>query len=280
MSRYRSSPYGPRGDLIDIETARAAIGQVAEERDALARQLTRAQTAITSLQRQLEARRAEAGHLAQAVRALEAQQARQPDEQQLDALRRRLLQASEDVSLLRQRSERAEARITQLELERDVAVAERDRERAACLQLETSLAELRIATPEADRAQRLAADLANVRRHRDEAIQHGIRAETGRILAEVASIRDTVARAIDASPERVGPFHDGMLAILSRADALFAREGVTLLGHVGERFDPAVHEAVGTSAQGEPGTVQAVVSSGMQLDDGTLAEPARVIVGE
>ena len=277
-SRYAPSSLGYRGQTIDLETARQAVAQVVSERDALAQQLSRAQGAITSLRRQIDARRAESEHLAHANRALEAQQARADDQGLTARFRRQLEQVSTDNAHLVERLERAESRVGHLELDHEEAVADRDRERAVCRQLETALAEVHQASPNAQRAQQLAADLANVRRHRDEAIVHGIREETTRILTEVASIRDTVERAIEASPHGSGPHHDGMLAILSKVDAVFSRERAELTGRVGERFDPRLHEAVSAIEGRQPGIVTAVVSSGLVLEDGTVALAARVVV--
>ena len=98
MSRRYRNPRRPRPDVVDGESARRAIAQVAGERDALARQLQQARAAIDQLQRQLEVRSAENAHPAEA----------------------------EDEP-----------------------------------------------SPDADRAQRLAADLANLRRHQAEAIEQG-----------------------------------------------------------------------------------------------------------
>ncbi len=274
--RYR--PPGHRGELIDLDTARAAIERVATERDALAHQLTRAQDTIRALQRQLEARRSEADHLARALRTLEARHARHEDAAELERVKRIAEQAQEEAAQWRAKADAAQERLERLQLECEAALAERDSERAARHELEVKLADLREARPDGDRAQRLAADLANLRRHRDEAIAQGIRAGTTRLLTEIASIRDSVERALQACPEPSGPFHDGLLAILSKVDNVFAHEGATPLGRVGERFDPAIHEAVGTVQGSPPDMVHAVVSTGVMLDDGTVAVPARVIV--
>lgn len=265
MARRGRDWMAPRGQVVDVEQARAAIRQVMAERDAVAEQLGRAQRAIGSLQRQLEARKAESAHLIEALRAVDAR----PEDE--------IEQVQADLGQARERADRAEQAIRQLELERDEALAERDRERAARRRAEAALAE-RPADPQGERAQRLAADLANLRRHTDQAIEQGVRQSTLRLLREIVTVRDSVQRALDSLPEGSGPWYDGLLAIRSRVDSVLQSEGVTLLGAAGERFDPNVHEAVAKSETGQPGTVLQIVSSGMMLEDGTVAEPARVIV--
>ncbi|NOY25400.1 MAG: nucleotide exchange factor GrpE [Oligoflexia bacterium] len=276
-TRFPRNALAPQHQLVDADRARAAIAHVAQERDALARQLSGAQDIINSLRRQLDAREAEALHLAQTLRAL---QSSQPDaDHRASARQRQLLQqASVDLDQTRQRCAQAESQANQAIQARDQAIAERDQERAARHRLQAEQLELRAAAPDADRAQRLAADLANLRRHQDASVARGIRTETTRLLKELASVRDSVSRALDANLGESGPWHDGLLAIQSKLDGVLNHEGATLLGRVGERFDPAIHEAVGSGSGETPGVILSVVSSGLMLRDGTLLVPARVIV--
>ena len=64
--------------------------------------------------------------------------------------------------------------------------------------------------------------------------------------------------------------------------ALISPQGVqvdfSFTGAPGERFDPAVHEAVGT-VPGEDGTVRQTVSTGLVRQDGSVIVPAKVLVG-
>ena len=269
--RYRRDWIEPRGQVVDLEQARAAVLKVASERDALAEQLTRAHRAIASLQRQLEARKAETAHLIEALRAVDDQPS-----VDVDRVGQELEHARDDLRRVSRRCQQAEARVAELELAREEALADRDRERAARKEVEAARS---IDVPEGDRAQRLAADLANLRRHQQDAIEAGVRQASARWLREISSVRDSVQRALDTAPDAVGPWHDGLLAIRSRVDGVLQSEGVTVLGAVGEPFDPNLHEAVATSETGQPGTVVQVVSSGMMDLEGRVVEPARVIVG-
>ena len=267
--RFRQNALA-REEMVSLKAAREAIGKVAAERDAVVQQLNRAQATLTSLQRQLDARRAESAHLEQTIRALEARTqapvavAPQISERKLRSLQDRITQLEEWVR--------------QLELERDEAIAERDRERAEKKRTQAALAELQDVDPDRERAMRLTADLANMRRNQAQVIQQRVRSETQRLLIEIGSIRDTVERALASGPPVGGPWHDGLLAIRSRVDTVLKREGVTLIGEVGEHFDPKLHEAIGTAPGDSPDTVQEVVSSGLMLDDGSVIVPARVLV--
>lgn len=199
---YRSR-HPHRGGVVDVETARRAVAQVTEERDALARQLRRAQDQLGSLERQLEERQAQS--------------------------RREVRPTREPAAL--------EARIRRLE-----------------------------------------ADLHNLRRHQAEAVERGVRERTDAHLLELVSVHDAVQRALDALPDRDGPWHTGLNAVLDRIDTALAREGLERVGRPGEPFDPRLHEGVGT-APGAPGTIVQTVSSGLVRGDGGVLVPARVVVG-
>jgi len=163
--------------------------------------------------------------------------------------------------------------------ERDEALAERDRVQAAVQSAEAERDALRQAAPEGDRVQRLAADLANLRRHQDDAIERGIRAHTDRLLLELLSVRDSVQRALSWLPEGATAWQDGLAAVRGRIDSVLEAEGVQPIGAPGERFDPTLHEAVGTTSSASPGHVVDVVSSGLLRADGTVVKPAQVVVG-
>jgi molecular chaperone GrpE len=276
MFRYPPNPLAYGGAVVDAQAARAAIERVAAERDALARQVDEAHRVLASLQRRLEAREGENAHLVQALRAAE-RRGGALSERATHALAEQRDQAVDEAARLRERLRAAERVVRRVEAERDEALAERDAARAASRRAEAELAELREAAPEAGRVQRLAADLANLRRQRDAAIAEGVGRARARVLARVAPLRDAMSAAL-ASGDEASPWHRGVLALRDQLDGLLAAEGARLVGHVGEAFDPAVHEAVGT-APGEPaGRVAAVVGCGVALEDGVLATPARVIV--
>ncbi|MEM6931281.1 MAG: nucleotide exchange factor GrpE, partial [Myxococcota bacterium] len=85
-------------------------------------------------------------------------------------------------------------------------------------------------------------------------------------------------RALETLPGTAGPWHDGLLAVQSRLDGLFEQEGLHRIGEPGERFDPKLHDAIGTVPEGTPGDVRHTVSTGLARDDGSVVVPAKVIV--
>ncbi|RME24986.1 MAG: nucleotide exchange factor GrpE, partial [Deltaproteobacteria bacterium] len=243
---YRRHPLAP--GVVDVATARRAVAEVAQERDALARQLERAQGVIASLQRQLAARNDENAQLTRTVQLLRTQLAEQraasadtrsagPSadsrftrlQQELAALRKQVAALQDEVAAARQ--------------ERDEAIAERDRVQAALDAARAECDALRQASPDGDRVQRLAADLANLRRHQAETIERGIRERTDRLLLELLSVRDSVQRALSWLPEGATAWQDGLNAVRARIDGVLASEGVQAIGAPGERFDPNLHEA-------------------------------------
>jgi molecular chaperone GrpE len=59
--------------------------------------------------------------------------------------------------------------------------------------------------------------------------------------------------------------------------AVLERNGVQPFDPVGERFDPAEHEALSVRDEGESGLVLDVVEKGYRAN-GTVLRPARVVV--
>ncbi len=273
---FRRRPYAIRPGSSHLEAYQQAFDKLAREREALSRQLQRCQLERDSLERQLEERLAENHQLRRMIRALEA---RVPASDELEAERERRNRAVARVEALEDRVKHLEAQIESCVQERDEALAARDRMEAALRATEAELDALRHQAPDRERAIRLAADLANLRRHQREAIERGVREQTDRFLLEIASVRDAVERAVEALPDEGSPWHDGLSAVLKRIDSVLEREGVQLLGAPGERFDPRAHEAVGTTPAGPEGYVVDRVSSGLARADGSIIAPARVVVG-
>ena len=126
---------------------------------------------------------------------------------------------------------------------------------------------------------RLEADLANVRRRTQEEIEQARRAEKVAGLGRLAEVLDAVSQAVAASPDPDSPFHAGNVSLKAMVQTAIQRAGATAFGAVGEPFDPLLHEAIAVvPAGGAPGTVLDVVQVGLQLADGALVRPARVVV--
>lgn len=272
--RSRSNPLVP--GVVDVETARRAVAQVARERDALAHQLQRSQAAVDSLERQLRARTTESTELARALRALQARGPSRAEE--LEEARERNEEAHQQLQEQARRLERLQEELSASLSERDVAIAERDQARASLEAARAELTELCAHAPDTERAQRLAADLANLQRRQKENIERGVAERTDHLLEELVSVRDSVQRALETLPGSGSTWHDGLLAVLARVDGVLEREGVHVVGQPGEQFDPRVHEAVG-KVNGPEGAVVHAVSSGLVREDGRVLVPAKVVVG-
>jgi molecular chaperone GrpE len=151
---------------------------------------------------------------------------------------------------------------------RDAAITERDAARRASADAE--------ARPRDDRLERLAADLANVRRHTDDRVARARASERAHVIAAVFDTYDLVHAAFDSNPDRASEWARGHRAILDQLDSRLRGLGFEPVGVVGEPFDPSAHEAVGL-ADGPAETVVAVLQRGFRGDGAD--RPARVLVG-
>lgn len=178
---------------------------------------------------------------------------------------------------LQEKDEALRMRATALH-ERDEALRERD---ALARQRTEVPKDSRSSDPaEGDaRLTALIADIANVRRLRDELIARARAEERSNGARALASVYDDLSRSLSANPDRDSPWYQGHKAILAKLLRTLEGMGVTSVGAVGDRFDPALHEAIGTG-EGEPGTIAEVILPGFVLDDGTLVRPAVVRIAQ
>jgi molecular chaperone GrpE len=264
---YRDRYGNPLLPASELRRAHAAVDQLAAQRNALQQQNEQLQRALASARRQLATRAEENQHLVEAFRA------RQP---QPDSASMSRLAAERDTAI--QRAEGFRRQADQALQQADEANAQRDRYEAEVHRLRVELTEAQTAAPDTARLQRLAADLANLRRNRDSQIQQGVLAEKSRLLGELAGLQDGLRRALSASPDVNDPFHQGFAALMKQVQNALAREGAVLVGTVGEVFDPLRHEAVATrQTEGPAGLVLDIAEHGLSLDD-RLLRPARVVV--
>lgn len=208
----------------------------------------------------------------------------------------------DEAQRAQQRAERAEARVIELERVRrhleqaqDASSAlreERDQLRDALARAERPRPMPEAAPPappapgRADLEQALAAleqqntdlrrDLANVRRHRDEAVARA--AETARqaALEPVIGTLDDLDRALGGLPE--GAVREGLEALRQRTARRLAEAGVVAFAPSHDPFDPQRHEAIGI-APGPSGEVVSIERCGLSTVDGAVLRPARVVVG-
>ena len=132
---------------------------------------------------------------------------------------------------------------------------------------------------ERDRHLRTRADFENYRKRVDRDRGASSRQAKRALLVALVDLADGFDRAlehVEDSPESVAA---GLHGMQRRLRSLLDAEGVTPFQSVGERFDPARHEAVATVANsdGAPGTVVDEAGRGYFWND-ELLRPARVRV--
>jgi molecular chaperone GrpE len=114
-----------------------------------------------------------------------------------------------------------------------------------------------------------------VERERSSAAQSGKR----EIILPLLEVLDGFDRALEHMSDAPQPVVDGFKALHRQLLALLSAHGVTPLASIGEIFNPAVHEAIGTvqSDQLAPDTVAEELQRGYRCGDDVL-RPARVRV--
>jgi molecular chaperone GrpE len=127
-----------------------------------------------------------------------------------------------------------------------------------------------------ERADRWQAEAVNVRQRAERRAKAQIQQERRRLLMRLLMVADNLERAL-AHADEVDPLHAGVQLTLEDLRGQLAQEGVQPIPAVGQRFDPAIHEAVATDGSGGDAVVE-VLETGYTLE-GELLRPARVIVG-
>jgi len=150
-------------------------------------------------------------------------------------------------------------------------------------------------------AQRAKADFENYRKRAAREASEAERRGRAGIAKQMLPSLDNLERALraagvtEAEGEPTAPLEQpseevsahealarGVALVFTELRATLERAGVESYDPAGERFDPALHEAISTRPaedDGEPGTVVETLERGYRLD-GHLLRPARVIVGE
>ena len=130
-------------------------------------------------------------------------------------------------------------------------------------------------------AQRAKADLENYRKRVAKERADLKRDSLGFFLKECLPALHDLGRVLSEGEKEQDyqTFHEGVRLMRDNLWKVMESAGVKEIKALGERFDPAVHEALSVvpSPAHEPNTVIEVFQAGFQLDDFVLA-PARVIV--
>jgi molecular chaperone GrpE len=126
-------------------------------------------------------------------------------------------------------------------------------------------------------AQRIQADFENYRkRAAREAAAAGERAKSG-LVRELLPIVDNLERALASAEDGEQHLAEGVRLVHSELIAVLERNGIQQFDPVGDKFDPAEHEALSVRQEGESGLVLDVVEKGYR-SNGTILRPARVVV--
>jgi len=106
-----------------------------------------------------------------------------------------------------------------------------------------------------------------------------------RLLRHLIGVAETVERVAGlyslSDDSNARSLSEGLRLVSSSIEKVLREEGVEVIGDVGERFDPVVHEAVGfvESEEHGEGTVVSVVERGFAFR-GKVLRPAKVIVAK
>lgn len=145
--------------------------------------------------------------------------------------------------------------------------------------------ELKKAKEERDRTKeqllRVAADFENFRKRSRKDIEEADRRGKEDAVRELLPVIDNLERAVSAAQGAadVPAIVDGLRMVLKLFDDQASRLGLSKVKAMGERFDPAIHDAIQQVETDEhpPGTVMNEIVSGYRLGD-KLVRPAMVVV--
>ena len=129
-------------------------------------------------------------------------------------------------------------------------------------------------------AQRTQADFENYRKR--VARESALAQERGvaKLVTELLPALDNLDRALATAAED-DPLLEGLRLVRSELSAALARVGAESFAPLGQKFDPALHEAMATTSQPgngcEHGTIVEVYQPGYRLGE-HIIRPARVVV--
>ena len=132
-----------------------------------------------------------------------------------------------------------------------------------------------------DMAQRVQADFENYRRRtkatRAEAFEDGAR----EFIKNLLPVVDNFERAL-AQESTDEALMTGVRMVYKQLTEALEKRGVTPIDRLGEKFDPALENAVmqGSAEEGEPGTVCAVLQKGYKMGDAVLRHAMVKVVAE
>lgn len=248
--RQRNGPF--HGKALGASVPRDVAVKIAQERDALADELERARA-----------------HIARLSQGAHSQGGVHPE----DVERMRATFARERTQWAHDRAQLEDALVEAeaSQHEAHIALSEAQHQAQASQQAQQKLSQ------HAAQVQGLSGDLQRMRRRQSEDLQQAHQHTQRGIISDFLELRDGLSMAHQyADPDN--PWTQGIEQLIAQFDRIVTRQGLTLIGEVGEAFDPNRHEAISTQPGDEPDLVAVVERPGYAFDDGTIARAARVVV--
>lgn len=152
-------------------------------------------------------------------------------------------------------------------------------------ELELTRAELEQARAQAESARedllRASAEMENIRRRARRDVEDAHRYGVQKLIDEFFPVQESLEGGAQAAADGADPqqLREGMDLTLQLFLSAMEKCGVQGVDPQGERFNPELHEAIGTEAGTEaaPGTVLKVVRKGYMLNDRLVRAPLVVV---
>lgn len=128
--------------------------------------------------------------------------------------------------------------------------------------------------------QRAEADLNNYKKHTEHEKIETARFANMTLVLNLIPILDDFERAFDTLPAKMSQLTwvDGIQLISRKLRAVIEAQGISEIKAVGEKFDPAIHEAV-SRGEGKEGEIIEELQKGYKMHD-RIIRPSLVVVGE
>jgi molecular chaperone GrpE len=118
------------------------------------------------------------------------------------------------------------------------------------------------------RYQRLAADFENYKRRSRQDLSDRTQFANEELLRKLLPLRDNLQRALEHAPEGIDRnWFEGIKMVVRQFDDVLQAQGLSTIPAVGEKFDPAQHEAIASEEtdEHEEGTIVEEMQPGYRL---------------
>ena len=123
------------------------------------------------------------------------------------------------------------------------------------------------------RYQRLAADFENYKRRTRQDLTDRTQFANEELLRKLLPLRDNLQRALEHAPEGIDRnWFEGLKLVVRQFDDVLQAQGLSTIPAVGEKFDPAQHEAIASEEtdEHEEGTIVEEMQPGYRLHNRVL----------